>query len=589
MTGWSERMLEPDGRAALTEQLRPPAGYELIYAVGTTFTLDLTTALSIPLSFAGHQLREDANQIAILDAVRRATEKVDIFAQAGQIRVPPASDLVAFLEPMVHPVVPRRAGALFHPKVWVLEFGRGSSRSYRFLCSSRNLTGDHSWDVMVRLDGEPTATKQVRSAPIRDFLMALPPMAVVPLPSVRAGRIRELALRVGEVEWELPPDVREVEFHPFGVGRPDTIDLKGKRHLIVSPFLSNEGIDLAAPFSKESITVVSRKESFDALSPATLTRITGFVLNDAAIGADESPDEALVGLHAKIFALDRMSGSRVFAGSANATDAAFSGNVEFMVELVGPQPRMGVAAIFGPESDLLQMMEPYNATGGVLPSNTELADFALESALRSVASAQLRNTVVPEGTELYSIYIETISAARLKPEFSAVVTLLSRPGNAVPLPSPAAGEWVRTLPLTDVTPFLVVRVTDARGESLSTVVRAELVGDIPNRRDAIIAARLDTPEKFLQLLLLMLSLTGADASRLPVDSAGGFGEWAMAGGGVFESLVKALEGNPGALDDLAPLISRLRDDPRNVLPPDFPELWDSIWAARLRIKAVVHE
>lgn len=97
-------MLEPDTRAALTEQLRPPSGFQLAHAVATTFTLDLTAALSIPLAFAAHRVRESRDPIAILDAVRRAADKIDVFAQAGQVFEPRASsDLFALLEPMIHP------------------------------------------------------------------------------------------------------------------------------------------------------------------------------------------------------------------------------------------------------------------------------------------------------------------------------------------------------------------------------------------------------------------------------------------------------------------------------------------------------
>src|SRR5690349_1374566 len=107
-------MFEPDGRAVLTEQLRPPSGFQLAHAVATTFTLDLTTALSVPLAFAAHRVRDSQDPIAILDAVRRAADKVDVFAQAGQVFEPRmTSDLFALLEPMIHPVRSPRDGLLF--------------------------------------------------------------------------------------------------------------------------------------------------------------------------------------------------------------------------------------------------------------------------------------------------------------------------------------------------------------------------------------------------------------------------------------------------------------------------------------------
>jgi len=579
-------MLEPDGRAALTEQLRPPSGYTLIHAVGTTFTLDLTSALSVPLSFAGHHVRETDDPIAILDAVRRAADCVDLFAQAGQIVAPrQASDLVAFLEPMTHPVVAPRRGSLFHPKVWVLEFGRGEERSYRLLCSSRNLTSDRSWDVMVRLDSAPSLVGD--SGAVSDLLVALPGMAVVSLPEERVARIRELAERIRRVAWESPADIREVTLHALGVGRANTIDFGGKRHLVISPFLSDDGLALVTERSKEKVRVVSRAESLEALTPETLQRLSGFVLDDAARDPDEAVDDPLVGLHAKVVGLDRIDGSHLFIGSANATAAALGGNVEFMIELLGPQPRVGVESVFGEESALRKLVIPYEATGGLQPSEKDKADHALEVALRALASVQLRNSVLADGEDTFAVTVAPLGDPSVGADFSAVVQLLTRPGNSAPLPAQVGLEArFSGLPLTDVTPFVVIRVRDARGEERSTVVRAELIGDLPHRRDAVLARQIDSPQKFLQFLLLLLSIGGLDAGRSLLGGAGGIGDWTGDGGGVFESLVKALGARSGALDDLARLIERLRADNPAVLPAGFDELWASIWAAHTSLGAV---
>ena len=44
----------------------------------------------------------------------------------------------------------------------------------------------------------------------------------------------------------------------------------------------------------------------------------------------------------------------------------------------------------------------------------------------------------------------------------------------------------------------------------STVVLASLSGDPHGRHDELLARQIDTPEKFLRLLALMLSLGGAE-------------------------------------------------------------------------------
>jgi hypothetical protein len=151
-------MLAPDDRALLLEALRPPIGLALQRAVGTTFTLDLETALTVPLAFAGHSLTTTPDPVAVMEAIRSTADQVDVFCQAGAVaasRWP--SDLVALLEPVIHAVRRPRPGHLFHPKVWALAYGTGDAvERYRVLVLSRNLTADRSWDVLVHLDGTPT-------------------------------------------------------------------------------------------------------------------------------------------------------------------------------------------------------------------------------------------------------------------------------------------------------------------------------------------------------------------------------------------------------------------------------------------------
>lgn len=320
-------MLEPDIRAVLTEQLRPPVGYRLVHAVGTTLTLDLTTLLSIPLAFAGRDARDSNDPVAILDSLRRHSDRIDVFCQAGMIAVPQrATDLLALLEGTVHPVW--RDGGLFHPKVWVLEYeDDAGSNSYRMLCGSRNLTADRSWDLMVRLDS--TTDGGAPGEPLADFVRFLPTTLVQPLPEPRRARMEQLADRLQTVRWELPTDVRTMRFHPIGIDNRPGPDYDGKRHLIVAPFLTDGGIELTTAPRSVHIDVVSRPDSFERLSTQTLERIEPWVL-DVATQDDEAElqgDNALRGLHAKAVFLDRGDGSRVFMGSANATEAAYRNNV----------------------------------------------------------------------------------------------------------------------------------------------------------------------------------------------------------------------------------------------------------------------
>ena len=237
-------MLDPQDRLALTEALAPPAGFTLAHGVGTTFTLDLETALTVPLALAAKRVESSDDALSILDALRRTEQQVDIFAQAGQISMGQHSSLVALLERSVHQVAQRRG--LFHPKVWFLRFESDDGETrFRFICSSRNLTQDRSWDVVVQLDGCPV-TFRMRGCVSRicRWLICCVGLMIHSLEGTRHARLNELADQWEQILWELPDGARELRFHAYGPGANSTIDTSGTRSLIVSPFLSDDGLRL---------------------------------------------------------------------------------------------------------------------------------------------------------------------------------------------------------------------------------------------------------------------------------------------------------------------------------------------------------
>ncbi|WP_207919951.1 phospholipase D family protein, partial [Micromonospora sp. KC207] len=111
-------------------------------------------------------------------------------------------------------------------------------------------------------------------------------------------------------------------------------DFAGTRHLVISPFCTPGGLNRCAPSG--ALSVVSRQEALDRLPEGSLAGSEAFVVSAlAGLPAEEAPpgQEALHGLHAKVYVVEKGHQARVLLGSANATDAAFSGNVELLVEL----------------------------------------------------------------------------------------------------------------------------------------------------------------------------------------------------------------------------------------------------------------
>lgn len=245
----------------LLDHLRPPPGCHLDAGVATTFTLDLGAALVAPLAFASFEISETSDPLAIMEAVRSCTDRLDLFCQAGQIRCPrQASDLMAFLEPMVHEVLCPRPHHLFHPKIWVLRYaGEDGDLPLRLLVQTRNLTDDHSWDAVVRLDGMVGSRVHASNRPLAELLQWLRTNTVQPLSEARSDNLDSLAEDLRRAEWERPEGVLEIAFHVFGVpGVRSTADFSGNRHLVVSPFLDDGGLEHVASTASTQVTVVSR-------------------------------------------------------------------------------------------------------------------------------------------------------------------------------------------------------------------------------------------------------------------------------------------------------------------------------------------
>lgn len=587
MMGWGPTMLPPDSRSILSESLRPPPGARLDHAVALTFTLDLESALVVPLAFAAHEVRELNDPLTMMESIRACADRVDIFCQAGAVKVPTvAPDLFAFLEPMIHPVRRPRPGRLFHPKLWALRYVDEASGTYpaRLLVLSRNLTADRSWDSCLRLDGFVARSPSASNKPIADLLRHAVSLAI-DLPASRREPIEGLIEDFRRVEWEAPDGVTEIAFHAVGLGGAPRPDFSGGRHLIVSPFVNEAGLGLVT--DGQAATVVGRQEELDRLPEAALVGYEVMVVNElAGLPTDDAePGRGiLTGLHAKLFVVESGRQARWFVGSANATDAAFGGNSELLVELSGGRSTLGLETMIGPDSPFRLILEPYVRQPVVERDHEQ---WLLENYLRDVAAVPLTITVSP-AAEAYEISLTSSSTLPARDGVRLTAELITRLGEGVALnPGERAEASFGPVAMVDITPFLTLKVWDAAGGSASTVVRCRLVNDPAGRLDEVLARQVDTPEKFLRFLALLLGL-GIDPIPAVGQGSGGDGAWAVSAPGVLELLMRGLVDQPRQLDDLARLVERLESTERGrqLLPHGFAELWAVVDTVRRELSEV---
>lgn len=616
-------MLEPEDRRLLFESLRPPEDYELDRAIGTTYSLDLLALLTSPLAFAAFESEDGADTsrldpVAMLQTLRRHASRITIFCDAGRIQVPAKSQLLyGYLEQSVIEVSAPEPGGVFHPKLWALRYTSKADRStrYRVVVLSRNLTFDRSWDTVLTLDGAVSdrTLGYARNRPLADFIAALPELAKQkPLPRSVRESIDTFERELRLVEFELPDGFEDCSFWPLGIEgyRAWPFRERVDRMMVISPFISESVLKRLAHDNKHNI-LISRPDSFDSLDRKSLgsySPIYEFKPDadlDAYVG-DESDEEVteqplLRGLHAKLYIGDAGWDARIWTGSANATDAAFARNVEFLVELVGKKSRFGIEACLERKKgvpnfvDLLQLLP---ATPGLNAPDLEqeALDALAEQIRKQIAITRMIARIEADGASLFRVQVRTADSSILKR--SPHTTIKCRPITL--------GEGAKALvahdsdilvefsglsfeALTSFYAFELVVKKDQRSTSQDFVLNLQLEGVPEDRDQRILTTVLRDRAQVMRFLMLLLAWGdhllggGSDWTQQSTDSNWGiFGT----GGELFEAMMQAIVRSPDRLDEVARLITDLSasEGGAALLPDGFEKIWIPIRTARERMK-----
>jgi len=611
-------MLDPEGRHLLLDALRPPSGHELDLAVGTTYTLDLYALLSAPVAFAMFDReREDGtprnDPVAALQALRRFAGRITLFCQAGDIAVPrDYRALVVYLEQSVYPVTPPDPDAIFHPKVWFIRYRRPDSNesAFRLLCMSRNLTFDHSWDTILRLEGALTDT--VHHPELRAFASALPDLAqdTKPVPTERRTAIDDLAADLERVAWSGPEGFKVERFWPMGHDGQPQWPFQGRldRLFVASPFLTKGSLDRLTRKRPGSI-LLSRPETLDQLGGNAVRHLRERLVMSASTRepSTEAPDatevdaadasSVLEGLHAKLVVADVPYGGRVWTGSANLTDAAFHGNVEFLTELSGRKVICGVDAIIGDQAHrigLRKLTEPYEpaSAGGRELTAKEQLEWCLDRARRALG--RLRYTATCRRTDALGFDLELsgtpLEHVPLDPAALDGLTVTVRPvtlgdGAATSVtPDPSGFTTRHHVSYEAITPFFAVRLRpldEAIPLDTTFLINADLIDAPADRAENVMVGLLKNRADLIRFLLLLLGNVEDGLAGLVDDGDGawgGGGSWLGASGSeaLLEPLIRAYSRDRARLHDIQHVMEELAktETGREILPDG----WDAVWA-----------
>lgn len=596
-------MLSPNNRSLLTDALAPPPGMVFDCGTATTYSLDMTTILSLPLHLtllaSGDESDPLADPVRLLESLRRVVSRFTVFHEVGRLMAPSAPNkLYGMLEQVLHPCEAPGGGA-FHPKVMLLRFTDvedGAPPMLRLLVMSRNLTCDQSWDLVVRLDGQPGGRKDKRSSSIVDLFGIARECSDKALTADRQSQYARLMDDVAGCEWHLPPGFDEFAFHTLGNGNRAWNLPRSDRLAVISPFLGNEAIRQIHASTQELELVLARQEELDNLRTDTRALAHNlWVLDEAADGEAQESEDALeaYGLHAKCYLQQRGHRTHLLIGSANATDriharSAAYRNVEFMAELSGDTAQVGGLEQLMDEAGLGGVRRVYQYIDPEIDDDAIAVERRLDAARKALAHADLYLCCEAESPEWRTRLLSKALLPEQLTDISIRAWPLSLgPKHAVTLVQNEQGVncQLGLLASSDIT-ALVGFELELNDQRIRFGLELPLEGGPADRESAIFRVIIENRGAFIRYLMMLLAEIGGESGMV--------GGLKAVGGGtsdipwhvnlpLFEQLAKAFAHNASSLDAVASVMRRLdQADNQDVIPREFRDMWEIFEAALMQ-------
>lgn len=595
------------------EVLMPPVGYKLERAIGTTYSLDLETLTAVSIALG---LIEDTdselinNPISMLSALQKISDRIVVFCEAGQIKLPSkANALCLTLEKMVVPVsVPfdkkiNRYPA-FHPKTWLLEYGNeDGEKQYRFVVMSRNMTFDHSWDVACALDGDTTSEGEVSAEPIAEFLKFLRKQLNKELINYarQYSDLSYMIKTIQQVRFQVENGFSECVIMPMGIGA-GSYDMASNwlftenfhELAVMSPFITGSVIegfnDSGKTLTGTTRTLITRRSELSKITGGKASNFDVYVMKDDIIdgessisdGEDEQSEQesAKQDIHAKIYVRRKYSTTDLYLGSMNASYAAINANVEMMLRLRTKNSVLNgekfLDDIMGEDREgkknPFELVIPENMDG---IEDTSLQD-QVEQRIKEICRVKMAATVeINDGR--YDIHV----AANIDGKQDGVVIRPLR-SNKESILMPEMD--FNSLDMLQLSEFYVAIVT-IEDCTLERVIMIPTSG-IPEGRDAeIIKNVIKTKNQFIEYVAFILGDDYVQSFLENKKSSGEYGEWDQnsAMPAVYEKMLKTSISDPDRLGEIQYITKAIEEE--EIIPPEFREMY-SVFCNTLGIKQV---
>lgn len=324
----------PNERTNFLDLLRPPPGYRLDAAVGTTFSMDFVALTAVLLAFVDAEEEgesDDITKVDLLRAITRLGSRVRVFVDGGHISgtdVNKHGKLSSLMDRIV--LDASFEDGCFHPKVWVTRYEPKATVEclnkkavVRVICASRNLSTSTCWETFICFEG--TESEGVSRSPfardLAEFIARLR-RSSDPKNEMLAGLEKSLA----RLKIDLPPPMSDGCRFAWQWKEErtmwDSFPKSGKRALVVSPFVRQDFLKRVLT-GFERLVLVSTQHELDALSDEFHGQLAAksdlFVVH----AGDNDDGTTAMDLHAKLYVCESASGRTTLLGSANASYSAW--------------------------------------------------------------------------------------------------------------------------------------------------------------------------------------------------------------------------------------------------------------------------
>ena len=586
-----------ENRIDYVGQLRPPDGYQLNFAVATTYSLDLGALLGVCLSLSNQLYSGDptkANRVQLFASLEHLRDRIAVFCEKGRIKNDEyTKNLCVLLEGIVHQVVvslPASAGsaqASFHPKVWVVDYENPytGEHLYRLLVMSRNLTFDGSWDVVASLDGRDAGELVDSSVGIVDLLRYLRTSASTECDVKTAQSIAALESAIATVRFEHDPTAFSgFEFLPIGptgsgLRQGSSLELFNRsyyRALVVSPFLGASGpLELMANnyssyWEYPKPLLISTEQALGNLPEHMRDRYACYTpkswLSDAALDNDDGGRECesiaveYSRLHAKMYVVEDSESVELYLGSLNASHNGITNNVEALIRFTFSKKRRKfkttIEALLGDEKPFGEMPATLPAGEDSLEQqNQDALDIQFHAAVKHFAFRSVEHELSENGTYKQTVEFDFSPPA----DIAKGLVFYLAPYLRKDTPARLHGESVgfSELTVTQVSQFFVLSCENQDGtfqRSCVVYCPSGQFDDSPLGENARMKGLLDRilgsgRDELALYITYALGFNFASTAGF-VDADGSGGSWAVSnmgiGQGIYERLLKTLGNSPDA-------------------------------------------